>query len=819
MAFCALGLASLVAGAVAPQGTADALAVLETSCVKCHNSANDKGGLDLSTRDALLKGGDTGPAVVPWQAGASLLLKLVKHDDEPAMPRKANKLSTGEIARISAWIDAGAPYHRPLAAAKEDPPHFAYRPLPAVQPGESVDGHVSAMLASRGLTLNPPASRPALVRRAYFDLVGLPPTPKQVDAFVRDRTAGAWPKLVDDLLASPRHGERWARHWLDVARYADSEGFEGDRDRPNAYHYRDFVIRAFNADMPFDQFVRWQLAGDEYAPDDPEARVATGFLAAGTDSGISPTASREVKERHRYDELDDIVSTAGAAFLGLTVGCARCHDHKYDPLSAREYYGLVAAFATVKRSEASLSPAERAWEAFREAERLAGRERRMAKLNIPEDDRELLRQRRVAFNGPSKKAYDKWDKQLRFNDEALAVELSPEKQATWSALEAAASAAVATGKPDRALMATDAAPEPVPTFVLARGEPRDKIAPIGLVFPAFLGGAADPDAYQRALLEDLPSKPRTTLRRAALAEWLVDADQGAGRLLARVTANRVWHYHFGRGLVETPNDFGTQGDTPVHGALLDFLAAKLIEGGWRLKPLHRLIMTSAVYRQSALSGADRVKRDPDGKLLSRWRVRRLEAEAVRDALLATSGALNTAMFGPGVKPPVPAEAIATRGGKSYPQDAADTSEVWRRSVYLFTKRSVRLPMMEILDGADPTASCGSRFRTTVPTQALAMLNDDFVRARARDFAARLLSQGGASDATADAIIRNAFAAAFGRFPAASEGAAARRFLRDRERALRVDGVNKGGGPDRVRMDATTDLCHALYNTGEFIHVE
>ncbi len=710
--------------------------ILEAACVKCHDAGNRKGGLDLSTRQGLLTGGESGPAVVPGRSRESLLMRLVTHDDEPAMPRKADKLPPAEIAALARWIDGGVPYARTLVG-RADPPHWAWAPLrPAggsLPPGR---GAVSR----------------TLIRRATFDLWGLPPTSDDNERYE---------DLVDRLLASPHYGERWGRHWLDVARYADSEGFEDDGDRKHAYVYRDFVIRALNEDMPFDQFVRWQLAGDELAPEDPNALAATGFLAAGVSIKLNPTDSKENKEKHRYDELDDFVSTTGAAFLGLTVGCARCHDHKYDPITSRDYYALVAAFiGTEKRRELALGSAQREWEEFRQARRDEHRERRMAELAIPDEDRDLLRQSLHKNNPVQKKVFGKWDAKLQTMDDELA--LTPEQRVVWQSLERAAQA---EGTTLRELAVTEAPLTP-PAFLLARGEPRNKVATIAFALPAFLAGGKSLEAWGREVPRSSP--------RAVLAAWLTDVDQGAGRVLARVTVNRLWQHHFGVGLVDTPNDLGTQATPLRNPELLDFLAGELVRGGWRLKPLHRLIMTSAAYRQQRP-------------------LRRLEAETVRDAILAVSGTLNAAMYGPAVKPPIPAEAIASRS--KYLTDEKDGPAVRRRTVYLFTKRSVRNPMLEVFDAPDATASCGRRTPTTVPTQSLALMNDASVRARARDFARRLEHETGRDRRRQ---IDRAFRLAFGRPPRAPERAGAARYL---------------------AHASLVDFCHALFLTNEFLYVE
>jgi len=677
--------------------------LLERHCLKCHNEKVHKGDLDLSVRDGI----KTRPEAL-WRS--------VAHLDDPPMPHKAPKLAEADIDEIRRWAQAGMPYARPLKATSPREDHWAFAPLrkgslEALSKGDSADPRV-------------------LVRRVTFDLIGLPP----------ERVDVAYTELVDRLLASPQYGERWARHWLDVARYADSGGYESDVDRKTVYAYRDAVIRALNADLPFSDFTRWQLAGDLLAPDDPVALALTGFVACGPLSETTPTDSRRNKEKYRMDELDDIVSTTSQAFLGLTIGCARCHDHKYDPLSSKEYYQLLATFISIRREEKPLSPAHRRLQEFLEPRRAALRESLIAALPIPDAEKDILRQPVHSNNSFSAGLYKKHGDAVKPTDERLRATLPPDDLARWDEL-----AKEVQGNPEKALTAADG--DPQKAWLLGRGDVDEKQEEVHPGFYKILdaGAARDP-------------RPRV-----ALSEWLTDVDQGAGRLLARVIVNRVWQHHFGEGLVTTPNDFGTQGERPADPELLDGLARVLIEGGWRLKPLHRLILTSPLYRS---------KRAPV----------RLEAEALRDAILAVSGRLNPKMYGPAVKVRIPGEAIVTRSKDDYPRNIADGPEQWRRSVYVFIKRSVALPFFEVNDAPSPIASCGRRARTTVAPQALALLNDPFVRDCARAFAQRAGTPA------------RAFEMALGRTPTASE----------RETASRLNLV---------------DLCHVLFTLNEFAYVD
>ena len=556
---------------------------LEADCLKCHNARSKKGDFDLSTRKALLDSGMLGDS-----AKDSYLLGLVRHEEKPGMPFKLAKLSDGKIDALAKWIDLGAPYDRPLGAADQQTPSsevtaadrqfWSFKPLkrrevPTVE-GEwartDIDRFIQAKLNTWNLAPNESADRPTLIRRAYFDLIGLPPTPAEVDAFVADKHPEAYDRMIDRLLDSRHYGERWARHWLDVARFAESSGFEHDDDRNHAYHYRDFVIKAFNRDMPFNEFIRWQIAGDEIAPDDPLAMAATGFLTAGP----FPTQITEVEfESTRYNELDDMVTNTGAAFLGLSVGCARCHDHKFDPIPTRDYYRMAATFVKTIRSEVD-------------------------------------------------------------------VVLEPASPATKMQVSAVGFPAVRNHAHGRGY----------PNFyenvhILRRGDVDQKTEVVEAGFIQVLMRNGKREDHWK--VEPPEGWERSQYRRTGLANWITDPNYGAGEMAARVIVNRLWQHHFGRGIVSTPNDFGMQGERPTHPKLLDYLASELIANGWKLKPIHKLIMTSSVYMQSGEQDRQRLAIDPDNRMRWRNEPRRLEAEAIRDSMLAVSGLLDRTMHGPG----------------------------------------------------------------------------------------------------------------------------------------------------------------------------
>ncbi len=651
-----------------------------------------------------------------------------------------------------------------------------------------------------------------LIRRLTFDLTGLPPTVDEIEAFVKDGSADAYERLVDRLLASPRYGERWGRHWLDLARYADSDGYEGDLDRKTAYRYRDFVIRALNDDLPFDQFVRWQIAGDEYEPENPSAVAATGFCTAAPSQETTPADTEENKLKIRYDELDNMVSTVGSGLLGLTIGCARCHDHKFDPIPTRDYYRMVAAFQTSDRQEVRLSRSHRDRDRWLAERRRLYREDRMKALGLSDEEKFWLRQPEHFFVPVQIELYKKHGKALDPSPDQLRAWLGDEGRSTLDRLDDAARAAEAAGVDPKAtaLALLDRGGRPEPAYILARGSVtsrKDRVTFGGL---QVLTRAFAPEDYLARTRSDV-GRPKdaveddsplaTTYQRRALAEWLTDPENGAGGLLARVAVNRLWQHHFGEGIVRTPDDFGTKGEPPDHPELLDWLANELVRGGWRLKPIHRRIVTSAAYRQGTTGAPAGAAVDPENRLLWHRRPQRLEAEPLRDAMLAVSGRLDLAMYGPPFRPRIPAEAIATRSKDAYPADVKEGPPAWRRSVYAFIKRSVPNPLAEVFDAPDSTSTCGRRNATAVPTQSLALLNGDFVRGCARDLAKRVIREAGPE--RGDRIAR-AYALTLGRPPHVAERDAAMAFLAD---------------TDADASELLTDFCHVLLTLNEFIYVD
>lgn len=823
--------------------------IFEARCMNCHDGSSHKGGLDLSTRAALLKGGETGPMILAGDPDKSLLLKLVRYEAEPHMPHKAERLPEGEIAKLAEWVKLGAPVPENLSPPKEkkelavteaDRAFWAFTPLgapapPAVKDAawvkNPIDNFILAKLEEQGLSPAPAADKRVLIRRAYFDLLGLPPAPEEVEAFVNDPAPDAWEKLIDKLLASPHYGERWGRHWLDLARYADSDGYEFDKERPNAFPYRDFVIRALNSDMPFDQFVRWQLAGDEYAPDNAEALAATGFLAAG------PIIDNQVLEQNRYDELDDILSTTCSAFLAMNVGCARCHDHKYDPIPTRDYYRFLSAFGTTARKESVLGTREEAqkyttilaaWETGMKARKSALeayinqlraplRDGKIRALAIPDADKDLLLARADPGNARQRELLVSNDAAIKVTDEEVRKSLNPEQTAQWDeyarALQEAEKKKPAA--PPLVYNITDAQRDPRESFLLARGNVAAKKEPVQLGFLSVLPGSGDA-AFDAKLLR--PADAPTTYTRTAVAEWIVNVDKGAGRLSLRVLANRLWHYHFGAGIVRTPNDFGRQGDRPTHPELLDWLAGQLQHEGWRLKPVHKLIMMSNAYQMGTAFDEAKAKVDPENHLWWHRRPARMEAEILRDAVLSVSGCFNPLMYGPGIYPAVPEDAIKTGSTAKWPLGVVDGPETWRRSIYIAIRRSARFPLFDAFDAPDTVISSGKRLATVTPTQGLELMNSPFINEQARHFAERVRAEAWQSR---EAMVRRAYALAVGRTPQAEELERALRFLQEQSERYPAPKDQTGAiipGNDPFQK-ALVDYCQIVLSLNEFAYVE
>jgi len=724
--------------------------VLEGTCARCHGALKASGGLRLDTRRSLLEGGDGGPAVVPGDPGDSRLIQAIRHEDGLAMPPKKPKLAEETIAGFVKWVELGAPDPRTGTAAasatswpEKARRHWAFQPVRKIAPPEvkqielvrnPVDAFILATLEGRNWRLAPPAGRAEWLRRASFDLLGLPPEPEEVEAFEADTSSDAFERVVDRLLASPHYGERWAQHWLDLVRFAETEGYEYDRHIPDAWRYRDYVIDALNRDKPFDRFVVEQLAGDEIEPDDPASLAASTFHRLGP---VRRNAGNPDIALSRNEVLTERTDIIGATFLGLTVGCARCHDHKLEPISQKDYYRLQAYFAASEEHNVVLAPEadRKVWEAEtarikREMQRLGQRVKRAA--------------------GAEKE---------RLQAEVLALEDRmppplPTIPSTWNAFE------------NRAAV-----------HVLKRGIWENKGDAVGPRPPSILVPDEEPE---------LPADVRNP--RTQLARWLTAPGHP---LTARVLVNRLWQHHFGAGLVKTVDDFGTKGSRPSHPELLDWLAATFVEGGWRSKPMHRLLVLSGTYRQSSRSdmSADAERTDPENRLLWRFPRRRLEAEEVRDAMLAVSGRLNPKAGGPSVMVPVDSNLVKLLYKPAQWKVGADAAAYDRRSVYLIAKRNLRLPFLETFDAPALLTSCGGRESTTHVPQALELLNGSLSNELAGAFAARLEAETGGSP---DRVVERAFRLALGRPPTSEERELSLAFLREqplKEFALAVFNLN------------------------------
>ena len=996
----------------------DVRKILKDKCVSCHGGDSSEGKLDLVTQEGLLKGGERGPAAVIGRGDKSLLTRLIQHQQQPHMPKDEPKLSDREIAAVIRWIDLGAPYDEPLLARKQETTKWidrkvnpdakafwSFQPLKHVIPPaptdvknwcqSPVDQFVLARLNQAKLHPNGPVGRSALIRRVYFDLTGLPPTVADIRAFETDPRPDAYERLIERLLADPHYGERWGRFWLDLARFAESHGFEHDYDRPSAFHYRDFVVQALNQGMPYDQFVRWQIAGDELAPHDRLAMMATGFLAAGVHS--TQITKNEV-EKHRYDEMDDMLNTIGTSMLGLSIGCARCHDHKFDPIPQADYYRLLSSFTTTIRSEleldfdpegyqrarsefeqrqAPLAQAVRDYESTQlptrfaqwQARHLATPEKTtespwmipagiqfkshggatftqqpdaswLATGTNPNNDHwtvsfetglrdirsirlEALAHPSLTRSGPGRagngnfalseftvairpmgggeetskpiklssaratfeqkglpvaaaiddNAQSAWavDPEfgkdhaavfgvaepfgfedgtlvtvtLKFNNNThhsigrprLAVSQQADLPATsgmaqdevlltllnkpvdtltaeekkraydwykpqdagWKQLEdRRASHAAGAPKPmlQKVLVATEGLP-PVKlhtqaeseflkeTHFLRRGETNQKEAVATQGFLQVL--MSNPDAPQ-LFQSPPPSGWRTSFQRATLTNWLLDREAGAGNLLARVIVNRLWQHHLGQGIVATPSDFGTRGELPTHPELLDYLASELIRHQWDLKSIHRLILTSAVYQQSCDTDDQRAAIDRENHLLWHRPRHRLEAEAIRDSILAVSGRLDERLYGPG---------------------KLDQGH-HRRSLYFTVKRSQLMPSMTVFDAPDGTTPVADRPQTTIAPQALMLMNNPQIRDASRQFAARLQLE---ADSSPQAAVRLGYLSAIGREPSPEEFRGAIEFLSAQAASYSPNDAKPG------MNQALVDFCQVLFCLNEFIYTE
>jgi hypothetical protein len=805
LVLCGLATAPALAGpARAGEGVAffenEVRPVLVKSCVRCHGPKKSEGGLRLDSRAAFFKGGESGPAVVAGKPDESRLIRAVRHKDELKMP-PGKALPAREVDALVRWVQTGAVWPNEAATANalrsgpitDAERHFwSFQPiatpaLPSVTntswPLTPLDRFILARLEKEGLRPAADADRRTWLRRVTFDLTGLPPTAEEIAAFLADQTPTAFERVVDRLLASPAYGERWGRHWLDVVRYADTAGDGADYPVREAYRYRDYVIASFNADKPYDTFVKEQLAGDILATAElgsisaeryAELITATGYLAVSKRYGYAP------KTAFQHLDFADTIDNVGQTFLGLTLGCARCHDHKYDPLSSGDYYGLYGILAS---SEFTFPGGE-------EYRRPKG----LVPLVLPAEAAASQR----AF---AAQLAEKTQQAQRLKDEKAKAEAEVKKEATeaakatlaelakkLAAAEAARAAFEATGPNYPAAYAVREG-KAADTRIQKRGEP-DRLGDVApRRFLEILGG------------QPVPKSEKGSGRRQ-LADWIANR---TNPLTARVMVNRVWQGHFGEGLVRSPNDFGTRGERPTHPELLDWLAARFMADGWSLKRLHRLIVLSRVYRQSGQSDPAGATRDPDNRLLGRYRRRMLDAEALRDAMLTLSGRLEPKPTGAHPFPPVD----KWRFSIHYPFAAEYDSN--SRSVYLMVQRLRRHSYLATFDGADPNLGTPQRRPTTTPFQALFLMNAPFVRTQAEGLAGRLLAHPGPEAER----VRMGFEWTTGQLPTPTEGRAALEFL-DRYRSqLAAAGISE----DRRAKETWTALARVLLTGNGFLFVD
>lgn len=713
----------------------------------------------------------------------------------------------------------------PTASAK--PPgeaerqHWAFRPLKRTEPpalknapagsANPIDRFIFSRLEANGLSPAPPARKEQLIRRVTYGLIGLPPSPAEIDAFLNDPSPGAYEQMVERLLASPHYGERWGRHWLDLARFAESDGFEHDAPRPHSWRYRDYVVNSFNADKPFDRFIREQIAGDELYPDQPEALMATSFNLLGPDMVDS---ADQVQRRH--NSLNDMTDTLALVFLGQTIGCARCHNHKSEPFTQRDYYRLQAFFvpAEFRRELPVPTAVERAEHERQTAEyqaRTDATRKQIEAIEAAHRDRlhseklaRLSEEAQLAHRTPREKRTVEMENQiqetaelLKISEAELVKSLSAEEQAQRQALLGELRKFPKPAPLPLAMALQNKNGAEAKAFLLERGDYANPGEPVAPGVPEVLG------AGSTGLKESTPGRPRS-----ALAEWIASPDNP---LTARVMVNRVWQHHFGRGIVPTPSDFGTRGQPPTHPDLLDWLAGAFIDGGWSLKRIHKLILLSRAYQQSSEPTPEARARDPGNQWFSRQNRVRLEGEAIRDSLLAVSGRLNRSVGGPSVFPPLPGDIARSSRSWNVSTNLADHS---RRSLYIFGRRNLRYPFLEVFDAPDNNFSCPERGRSTTAPQSLTLLNSEEVMAAAQAVAVSLSAGAGPLEAR----INHVFKLVIGRHPSTSERAAARAFL-EPPTAPGPEGGENGGRGGSPSTFVWTEFCRALFNLNAFVYVE
>jgi hypothetical protein len=866
-----------------------AVAILQTRCVVCHGKDKES-GLDLRTREGLLKGGSRGAAIKPGDADESLFYRFIAGEEKPRMPM-GEELSEYQIGLLKQWIDKGASWPSDLDAAPSPATQAAIKPISDEQrnywafrkPWRSqipkvknrswvrtpIDAFILAKLEEKGLQPSPRADKRTLIRRVTFDLTGLPPTPEEIDAFLADRSPDAYRKVVKRLLANPRYGERWAQHWLDVVRFGETNGFELDVEREQAWRYRDYVVKSLNDDKTYDRFITEQIAGDELDPNSFEMRVATGFLRAGPQHVVAGNQDLAV---NRQEWLTEVMFGVGNGVMGLTVGCARCHDHKFDPIPQADFYRLQAFFAAsdnldfkrpTKEQEQSHGAAIKAHK-----ERLKPILDQIAAIEKPYREK-LKAAKRAKLESQFANALTKEEKLRSDEEKRLAKEAQSMLEIKWDELVASLSpedrekrAALRRRMHDIELYAPDPLPKALavadtlnptpPMNVLKGGDPHrlgDEVR------PRFPGVMLPKDASPEAEIRPLQiGESKSSGRRLALSRWLTAPDNP---LTARVMVNRLWHYHFGRGIVATPNDFGRNGQQPTHPELLDWLAVEFMNptwnagdgathargdgannpqsqspnpqsNGWSLKRMTELMVLSNAYQQSSATDDAKAKIDPDNKLQWRMNRQRLDAEAIRDAVLAVNGNLTEQLGGPSVKVPLDPEVYDTIFTEYEPDNLwpvhPDSRQHTRRSLYLIRKRNVRLPLLVAFDAPDLMGVCGARQVSVHALQSLTLMNSEFMLQQSRALAERLFKEGGGDER---AMISRLYELTLARKPRPDELRLAQSFMKGqaaviRDRIARGETVAKLKDLPKVVDEAIAaawvDLCLATMNLNEFIYL-
>ena len=811
----------------------DIAPILINNCLECHHRGKASGGLNVALIEAIRRGGESGPAIAGDPKTPSLLMLKIDAGEMPPQERgKRRSLTQDQITTLRSWVNSGADWpknrelglHEQTVRVEESRNFWSFQPVrrPVVPQAKQIDvavhpidAFIEEKLAKMGIEPGEAATPHHLLRRAWMDLVGLPPSPDEQEKYCKDSSPKAYEDLVDRLLANRGYGERWGRYWLDLVRYADSNGYERDGAKPSVWRYRDYVIDSLNRDKPYDRFVLEQIAGDELPDRSKETVIATGFHALGAwQDEVDPLEAAQ----YRADELDDMLRTTAQTFLGVTIGCARCHNHKFDPISMVDYYSLSAILAPLKRPNVGRDDRDRPLGSLAELAAVRNRDERIAELNPLitrlrtkteaewlESGKSQLPDEVVASFRSSPKDRNPTQNQLiqkhsaQWQAEITAAMPEDRRQQVAEIEQSIQKLRQETPDLPRGYFLFEDSNNPAPTFLLLSGRASNPGPQMQPAVPVVL------TSTQPSIV---PFEGQTSGRRLALARWLVDP---ANPLTARVIVNRVWQHHFGDGLVATPSDFGQIGARPTHPELLDWLSDWFVnEADWSLKKLHRLIMTSRTYRRSSTATRQQRGLDLENKWLGRFPQRRLEVEAIRDSVLAASGKLNPEMFGPAVYLPIPASVIEAHTDKEAAWRSSPEPAIYRRTIYAYVKRTLLVPMLEVMDLCDTTNSTEKRSITSIAPQALTLYNGEFMNSQASFFADRVIREVGDEP---DRQIDRAYRLALCRTPTATELQAMKQVLvEETQNRLTEPGVD-------VRRAALIQICRVILNLNEFVYVE